>query len=288
MSGFDVSSLWIGGRLGWVEQMCLASFVQAGASVSLYTYETGFVVPTGVELRDAREILPQEQVFENTGRPGTFAGFSNIFRYRLLQLVDTTWIDTDVLSTGRPLPSGDYLFGWESRHFINGAILRAPRDSDFLKQALEYSLSIAPEAVKWGQLGPRLVTSTATNLRLDTLAQSRTELYPIGYRKVWKLFDPSHSTWVRRTTRRASTIHLWNEVMRGHPVKSSRPPEGSFVSNFAEGLGIDLEGMPDLSLNWVRDNWRKQIDPRPLEAGFLDQRAGRVVRYLKGLRAVFR
>lgn len=80
----------------------------------------------GVELRDAREIFVQEQVAENSGRPGTFAGFSNIFRYGLLQLFDTTWIDTDVLSTGHPLPSDYCLFGWESRHFINEAILRDP------------------------------------------------------------------------------------------------------------------------------------------------------------------
>ena len=44
-----VASLWIGGRLSFLEQVCLKSFVDHGHRTILYTYGAVAGVPDGVE-----------------------------------------------------------------------------------------------------------------------------------------------------------------------------------------------------------------------------------------------
>lgn len=52
-----VATLWIGGKLSWLEQVSLASFVSRGDGITLYTYGDVTGVPPGVEVRDGREII---------------------------------------------------------------------------------------------------------------------------------------------------------------------------------------------------------------------------------------
>jgi hypothetical protein len=56
----DVGTLWIGGSLSWMEQLCLKSFVDQGQKITLFSYETIPNVPQGVIQRDGRDILDTE------------------------------------------------------------------------------------------------------------------------------------------------------------------------------------------------------------------------------------
>jgi len=58
MALYDVASLWIGPELSWMEQICLLSFMEKGHRTVLYAYDDVKSVPDGVEIRDAREIMP--------------------------------------------------------------------------------------------------------------------------------------------------------------------------------------------------------------------------------------
>ena len=53
----EAGTLWIGGALSWMEQLCLKSFVDKGQKITLFHYEDIPNVPEGVILRDGREIL---------------------------------------------------------------------------------------------------------------------------------------------------------------------------------------------------------------------------------------
>ena len=55
---YQVAALWIGGKLSFLEELCLKSFVDAGHHTILFTYEGTENVPDGVEVRDGAEILP--------------------------------------------------------------------------------------------------------------------------------------------------------------------------------------------------------------------------------------
>ena len=84
-----IQSLWLGGPLTCIERVALASYVAQGYDVSLYHYDPVEGAPPGVRLLSAEEILPRSRIFfysEAAGAGvGSPAGFSNLFRYRLLQ-----------------------------------------------------------------------------------------------------------------------------------------------------------------------------------------------------------
>lgn len=277
LEGGSVSGLWIGGELGQFERLSLSTFVTRGFEVNLFSYDPGLVPPRGVLLRDADDIAKKETVFENFDKPGTFAAFSNIFRYLLLRSQDTTWIDVDVVALKDSLPAGDYLFGWESRDFLNGAVLRAPGNSPIVKFWIDSATSIPANQVKWGQLGPRLISKGVREFGLENYALPREILYPVPYHQVWKLFDPRQLPWVMRTLKGSSTLHLWNEALRTGPAKLLRPPKGSYLDFLFESHEVEPDSEERLSLDWVRRVWRPRIDPRPFETGFLHRRAPRLL-----------
>ena len=59
-----LNSLWVGDRLGYIEQLCLASALAVGHPFTLYSYTPDSLgaVPRGVDLRDAREVMPEEKL----------------------------------------------------------------------------------------------------------------------------------------------------------------------------------------------------------------------------------
>jgi hypothetical protein len=247
-----VSALWIGKTMGPYEHLCLSSFARAGYRVQVFTYEPDLIVPDGTEWCDARDVLPESMVFENHSQPGTFAAFSNLFRYRLLQLQETTWIDTDVMLVADSLPDGPYLFGFEDPGYVNGAILRAPMSSPFLAYLFDTSTAIEPAEIVWGQVGPKLITEAITRFDLDALVQPADVLYPVHYRDVGMLFDPAQLEVVQERLEHASTLHLWNEILRrGGPVKQVRPPRGSWLAHAFDSSEIDFGSRFEHDVDWV-------------------------------------
>lgn len=92
---YKIGALWIEGRLSFLEQLCLKSFVDAGHHTILYHYGPLQGVPDGIELRDANDILNMEN-FLTHGRTGSPALHSDIFRYKMLEKEDRMiWADTD-------------------------------------------------------------------------------------------------------------------------------------------------------------------------------------------------
>src|SRR5688500_1370812 len=88
------NSLWLGPRLGPVEQACLLSVLRQGHEMALYCYEEPEGVPEGVNLLDAEEIIPRREIVRSPGGGASF--FSNRFRYELQRQGRGTWIDCDL------------------------------------------------------------------------------------------------------------------------------------------------------------------------------------------------
>src|SRR4051794_37495980 len=90
-----VQGLWVGGELSAMEQICIQSFLKNGHGFHLYTYGDVRGVPDGTVRLDGSTILPASKVFQY--RNGSFAGFSNFFRYRLLLEKGGWWVDLDTV-----------------------------------------------------------------------------------------------------------------------------------------------------------------------------------------------
>lgn len=251
-------SLWVGEHLGHFELGCLLSLVEAGNAVGLYVYSKPANCPSEIQILDANEILHEREVFHTASSPGTFSGFSNLFRYRMLQVSESIWVDTDVLSAPAGIPEEPYLFGWESSEFINGAVLSAPQSSGFLSTLVAQVRSKDTKELKWGEIGPKLITKTATSMGLENYAKPREVFYPLAYNEVWKLFSESHSDSLEHRFAGSSTVHLWNEVLRkaSRPVKKGFPHPKSYLGKRFVQLGLDPSGHEIINPEWAETTWR--------------------------------
>ena len=137
-----VHGLWIGERLSLMEQLTLRSFVACGHRFVLWVYgELQHDVPAGVEVCDATKIIPRERVFcYKAGLyPGSYAGFSHLFRYKLLNDCGGWWSDLDVVRL-KPLDFDQwYAFHPHAELGLAGSILKSPPRSEVMSSPPPYA-----------------------------------------------------------------------------------------------------------------------------------------------------
>lgn len=241
-------SLWIGEQLGSVERACLRSVLRHGQPLTLYCYSRPEGIPDGVEVADAAAILPRDRVFRH--RSGSFAPFSDWFRYEAQRLGLGTWVDTDVYCLA-PIPMDrESLFGEQQPGRINNAVLRLPSDSPLLPPllALFDGNSVPPwlrlrdsilsqiarrirgridvGRLPWGSTGPEALTALAKAHGLAGNALPPRIFYPVPWEEADWIRDPSVPL-ESRVSEDTVAIHLWNDRIR--QFKDSPAPRGSFL-----------------------------------------------------------
>ena len=102
-----------------------------GHSVFLHTYNEIEDLPQGVIILDTNLIIPKNNIIKHK-KTGSYALFSDIFRYELLKKIDGLYVDCDVYCL-KPIekPESGYLLGFDDK-LINGAVLSLPKDSKVL------------------------------------------------------------------------------------------------------------------------------------------------------------
>jgi len=232
----SVGLFWAGDPPGPYEQLSLSSFVRMGHEVVLYTYAEYSALPADIQRRDAREILPEEALFRNTRHSQSFAMFSDMFRYRMIQSTGLVWADTDMVALSA-LPNRDPLFAWNGPDRLNNALLYASPSSPLIAELVGRTAVLADPAardVPWASYGPDLLTDLVLELQLQNLALATESIHPISARELWRMFDPSANEWCREQTDEAMMLHLWNSKLQRAGVKDLAPPRGSFLAELME------------------------------------------------------
>lgn len=233
-----IHALWIGRRLGKISCCCLTSFLKQGHEVHLHTYEDIDDLPQGITIYDANQIIAKEKIIRHK-KTGSYALFSDIFRYELLKRVDGIYVDCDVYCL-KPLliPQHGYLFGFEDDYKINGAVLALPKNSELLEKLIEiaydkyfipgwYSITkqnrlkwqkrfgFARHIIEmpWGVIGPEAITYFAKHFNVDNLSQPIDVFYPIHYNRISQLLDIKLCL-EDIITHRTQCVHLYNEKLR--------------------------------------------------------------------------
>jgi len=237
-------SFWHGKVLPPYQQLCLKSFIDHGHEVILYSYDR-FDVPAGVELRDATEFFPKDQVFFYSKGPGagSVAVFSDLFRFRLLHERGGWWVDTDVLCLSRDVPSAEIVFGFEdvSRLTVGSAVLKLPRGHDFASELYSAAKDFGTD-VDWGQIGPDLVTQLVRRHSCEHLVMEASQIFPLAPRDALHALMPERRTEVLDRASGAIFLHLWNEMLRRAAVLDSiAPPPGSFLADLCDKYGVQFE-----------------------------------------------
>lgn len=230
-----IQSLWVGFELTLNEHLCISSFLYYGHPFHLYTYNEIKNIPNGVVVKDANEIIPEYEVFQYY--KGSYAGFADWFRWKLLYVKGGFWVDTDVICV-KPFDfDSELIFGLEGNNMVCPAVLGFPKNHElcsFLEKACREPNKFLPydsfkikkrklkrailgkgkESISWGETGgPAGFTKALVHFELLELAKSFVHFFPISsenwnsiydltLKKNHKLFEDTYA------------VHLWNEKSR--------------------------------------------------------------------------
>lgn len=209
----EVNSLWIGKSLTALEQMCLSSHIHHGHKFNLWCYNPIANVPDGVEMKDAREILPESEVFAyavGDGK-GSYSAFSNFFRYKLLLERGGWWVDMDVCCLKSFATHESYGFASERTKvgmpIVTTCVIKVPPRS----QAMEYCWNVCLVADKdilvWGEVGPQLLAKVVHACDLMSAVADPDTFCPIDWFNTDAFMEdvPIPDSYA---------IHMWNEMWR--------------------------------------------------------------------------
>lgn len=265
----QIASLWIGGQLSWLEQLCLKSFADAGHHTTLYSYEPIPNVPKGVHAADAGEIYPGEPMLRHA-RTGSPAIHADMWRLNLLKKTDKIWVDADMYCW-RPFDfDTPFVYGWEKPGLVCNAVLGLPESSATLTGLLEFfkdEYAIAPwlkpwqqaelqaekdagkpvhmTAQNWGFTGPSSLTWFLNQSGEIEKAEPETAFYPISFKErnhmIMSKFDIEE-----RLTDRTRGVHFWARRMKPRLAEkeNNTPRRGSFMERLIHKHEIDTDAAP--------------------------------------------
>jgi hypothetical protein len=228
------------GDLTNYENICISSFVEHGFEVNVWSYQN-LKLPTGANLKDAREILPIEHLtaYTQNKQEKNLAAFSDVFRFTMLHKVGGWWFDTDCVCLK---PVDDFIKLAENKKVVAGkendqwvacgAIFFEDDNISklFLDELQKRCIENNNKFKGWGWIGPKLFTEVVQRNNLFDQMCSPDTFYPVSWKDYLFLFQPDKLEVINNMCSNAYTCHLWNELFRRDGIdKSQFPLENSWL-----------------------------------------------------------
>jgi hypothetical protein len=266
MSKARLLSFWEG-PVTWVERLCVASMLQQGHELTIYTFDPEALrrCNLGAEIRHVSEVLSEKHIAHRYYAAGESSHFSDLFRLELQLQGKGTWADLDCYLIKPLMPKSEYVFGVASPGKLNGAILRLPSDCPMI---LDYSASVTadPFRLPWasfrrrlrreleiligqsqphpssvgGSLGPRALTYFVNKHNLLKYAAPQEAYYPIAIKDVPLLFDPDPKGAAAKLTAGTTLIHLWRSRVVTLGWLTRLPPATSYLGTACAEQGVTV------------------------------------------------
>lgn len=238
---------WSGPRPSPLHWTCLNSFVRRGHRISLYTYDLPHC-PPGVELRDAREICPENRVFHFWNEKYSswdIAPFCDYFRLKMLSLIGGWYMDVDTICLADKFSDEPRVWANQGRFGrVNNAVLRFCRDDPILGELLRKAEEAAslPHLIKTReQLGPALITQVVEEAGLPRdMGASGSSFYPLRWGEMFKLWLPEFRDEIYERTQASSVVTIYNSwnLYAGIP-EGTLPPKGSYLRDFVDDYRLN-------------------------------------------------
>lgn len=239
-SNLTVNAMWIGNSLSACELLTIKSFLNNGHKFVLWAYDNiSTQLPSGTILRDASEIIPREKVFSykyssqfGHGK-GSYAGFSDIFRYKLLYLNGGWWVDMDVTCL-KPLDfEDDYVFRSHHSLPLVGNVMKCPKDSPLMEKCYNEAVSKVDENNRDWHLPIQILVDNVIEmgLRGHVKTFSNEDSWNV-VRKMLYRNVPVPSNW--------SVIHWVNEEWRRNGIDRTAFLKSSLFSELARRNDVQI------------------------------------------------
>lgn len=249
------NSLWIGDVLSDLELLTIRSFINHGHTFRLWSYgEIKTDLPEGVLLGDANEIIPQEQVFSYKNAnvyghgKGSYAGFSDIFRYKLLYERGGWWTDMDVTCLKPIFSDKPYYFRPHHTLEVVGNVMKCPEKSPLMKACYEEAISGIDENNTDWHKPIQILNDNIVKLNLQSYISSKAsnhDRWDETSRFIW-YEDQLPDDW--------KFIHWQNEEWRAKKVSKSDHYFGSALAKLLvkHGLLQMPDNKKDILINTIR------------------------------------
>ncbi|MGD1866816.1 MAG: glycosyltransferase [Phormidesmis sp.] len=252
LSNSVIQGLWVGSALSSMEHLSIKSFLKHGHEYHLYTYNAVDNIPQGTILKDANEILAKDKIFtlKHGWGQGSYAAFSDLFRYQLLHIKGGWWADTDVICVkpfdlnARYVIASSFEGAWGSP--ANNCVMKMPAQSKLshhlVNTVAQYHQNRQAN-LTFTSLGPQLLQKAVADLNLSKHVVSCYHFCPISWRSVESqiaYYEAASSLsrqytkaktllrlilkpWIQsdRITTNTYAIHLWNEIWRSKQLDKS-------------------------------------------------------------------
>jgi hypothetical protein len=234
-----VHGLWIGQRLSLMEQLTLRSFVACGHRFVLWLYgRLEEDVPPGVEVRDANTIIPRQRVFcyQAGIRPGSYAGFSDLFRYKLLYDSGGWWSDLDVVCL-KPLDfDAWYAFHPHVDLGLVGSVLKAPPRTELMRRCATWT---AENVDEWNVVWTRPIRILVHEAQRLGLGQY---VLPAETALVDWRDGEKYATTADRPPASLHVLHWCNEWLNTRQFDKNAPIPGTTYHNLLKCHGLLSSG----------------------------------------------
>ena len=255
----EVRTFWTGPPLSYYEILSLKSFVATGARVFLYSYDADLIVPDGVEILDAEDIVPLEYLKRyNSENPDAWSRHSDLMRYGMLHRFGGWYLDLDVICLKDRFPDLDLYFGRAGEERIYPTIMKFPAGSPALKDLIDTAKLVLPNADRAvagnarAVIGNPLFSKVLKDHGLDQMAQPRSDAYEIAIHEMLLFFNPSQCETVQGRLRDKSFTHLWNGAWNGLRIpRNYGPPKGSFLDLMFRNFDIKVPELGRLQYDFL-------------------------------------
>jgi len=258
-----IQSLWIGGQLSKVEQLCVKSFLDHGHDFHLYAYEEINNAPVGTKIFDARTIIGEDAVFKYKSGwgKGSVSGFADLFRLLLIQKNGGWWVDMDIICLKKFDLLADTIFcssyEFEYGPLANNCVFRAPKGSAFITYCLNEIAKIDLETMDFGLAGPFLFQKAVKEVNAQICMMPYYYFNPIAWKNVAELIlgkmttinkikeiirpvTKPKSMMGREIVKESYTVHLWNEIWRNNNFdKNGHYATSSLFEKLKQKHGIE-------------------------------------------------
>jgi hypothetical protein len=231
--------LWVGSKLPDIARISVLSAAEAGFDTVLFADRPQDIAHPKLRIADWREIelpwSPDEVRLKGRSTP-YFAGFADLFRYRLLSLHKGWWIDCDTIilksayDFAKLLNEKGLVLGYEDDHIVNNAIIGTSMP-EVMQPVYEAALLHYPMFDKWGVTGPKLLTQMVSSKEVVAQLQPPASFYPVHHNEIAHIYLPEDSAELQRQEPEWYCLSLWGEVLSRSGLKHLAPPPGSYLAD---------------------------------------------------------
>lgn len=236
-----VNGLWIGNSLSALEFLTIKSFLDKGHIFYFWTYDKIEIPPwENLIIKDADTIIERSRIFSYTegnqfghGK-GSLAGFSDLFRYKLLYERGGWWVDMDITCL-KPLNiESPYFFRNHDVLPVVGNLMKCPPQSALMKYCYEQAnQQLSAENRDW--MKPiKILNEGVAKYELQQY------IYPnLTNPDRWE--DVDYYRLYKGKTSHYIAFHWMNEEWRSRGIDKNRVNKGSFLAFLMKRHQIEVK-----------------------------------------------